>query len=87
MKTGPIHLCRRPSNATSGADQFDEVEVVNLFQQMRAADFSPDSITILSLSQSFATGKNSSFLKVVHSWGIRAGVEADISVANTWIAA
>ncbi|KAL5983348.1 hypothetical protein ACLOJK_017432 [Asimina triloba] len=46
---------------------------------MRAADFSPDSITILSLTQSFATGKNSSFLKAVHSWGIRAGVEADIS--------
>ncbi|XP_058096641.1 pentatricopeptide repeat-containing protein At4g19191, mitochondrial-like [Magnolia sinica] len=61
--------------------------VLDLFHQMRLANFKPDSITIISLTQSSANMKNLNVVKAVHSLGIHTGVKADTSVANTWIAA
>lgn len=61
--------------------------VLVLFHLMRLADISPDSITIIGLTRSCGYENNLSMLKDVHCLGIQMGIGADVSVANTWIAA
>ncbi|EXB80834.1 hypothetical protein L484_020091 [Morus notabilis] len=59
-----------------------------LFHRMRLAGIQLDSITIMGLTQAITShSKNVELLKAIHSLGIRIGLEADISVANTWISA
>ncbi|PON86633.1 Tetratricopeptide-like helical domain containing protein [Trema orientale] len=65
---------------------FDE-RVLFLFHQMRFAGIWPDSVTVMGLTQVSSYSKNVELLKAIHSIGIRIGLEADISVTNTWICA
>nr|XP_010926234.1 pentatricopeptide repeat-containing protein At4g19191, mitochondrial [Elaeis guineensis] len=61
--------------------------VLAVFNRMRLAEVSPDSITIISLTRSCGCENNPSMLKAVHCLGIQMGIGADVAVANTWISA
>ncbi|OMO82019.1 hypothetical protein CCACVL1_12113 [Corchorus capsularis] len=56
-----------------------------LFGQMRSDGIHPDSVTVVGLSQCLSGVKSVEFVEGVHSFGIRIGVAADVTVANTWI--
>ncbi|KAJ8646695.1 hypothetical protein MRB53_008443 [Persea americana] len=58
-----------------------------LFHQMRLSELKPDSITIMSLTQLGGVVKKLDVIKAVHCLGIRAGIDANVSVPNTWITA
>ncbi|KAF2293111.1 hypothetical protein GH714_036909 [Hevea brasiliensis] len=60
-------------------------KVFHIFQEMRSTRTFPDSITILGLSQAISCVKNLELAKGVHAFGIRIGIDTDVSVANTWI--
>lgn len=59
----------------------------SLFRWMRSAGISPDSLTIISLTQASECGKEVTFVRGFHCLGIRFGVADDVSVCNTWISA
>ncbi|KAF3445458.1 hypothetical protein FNV43_RR10634 [Rhamnella rubrinervis] len=61
--------------------------VLCLFHQMRFAAVQPDSVTCVGLIQACLHAKNLKMVKAIHSYGIRTGMDADVSVANTWIGA
>ncbi|KAK8930997.1 Pentatricopeptide repeat-containing protein [Platanthera zijinensis] len=67
------------------ADNGSHGRVFFMFQNMRLVGIKPDSITIISLTQSCAQKKDSSLLRSVHSVGIRIGFGDCVSVCNTWI--
>ncbi|KAI0495341.1 hypothetical protein KFK09_025491 [Dendrobium nobile] len=57
------------------------------FQKMRLDEIKPDSITIISLTQSCAQKQDAlGLLRAVHSIGIRIGFGYNVSVSNTLIA-
>ncbi|KAJ9170306.1 hypothetical protein P3X46_018423 [Hevea brasiliensis] len=60
-------------------------KVFHIFQEMRSTWTFPDSITILGMSQAISCVKNLELAKGVHAFGIRIGIDTDVSVANTWI--
>lgn len=63
-------------------------KVFCLFRRMRFAGIQPDSVTVMGLTQATTLhSKNVELLKAVHSLGIRIGLDADITIANTWIGA
>ncbi|KAJ8760402.1 hypothetical protein K2173_015069 [Erythroxylum novogranatense] len=57
----------------------------DIFREMRVGGALPDSVTIMGLSQAVSEVKNLELAKGVHSFGIRVGVDSDVSVANTWM--
>ncbi|KAK8941532.1 putative pentatricopeptide repeat-containing protein [Platanthera guangdongensis] len=67
------------------ADAGSHGRVFFMFQNMRLVGIKPDSITIISLTQSCAQKKDSSLLRSVHSVGIRIGFGDCVTVCNTWI--
>ncbi|XP_062098447.1 pentatricopeptide repeat-containing protein At4g19191, mitochondrial isoform X2 [Humulus lupulus] len=62
-------------------------KVLCLFFQMMFSGIRPDTVTVLGLTQVSSHSKNVKLLKAIHSLGIQIGLEADISLANTWIGA
>ncbi|GJV38753.1 pentatricopeptide repeat-containing protein [Tanacetum coccineum] len=63
----------------------DVVKVMPLFNQMRVEGIQPDSLTVIGISQSITSREGVKLLKAIHSFGIRIGVEVDVSVSNTWV--
>ncbi|CAK9167775.1 unnamed protein product [Ilex paraguariensis] len=61
--------------------------VSKLFNQMRFEGVQPDSVTVVGLTQLVAAIKDLKLMNAVHSLGMIIGIEADVSVANTWIVA
>lgn len=61
--------------------------VLSLFNQMRLDGIRPDSVTVIGLTQLGCSVKEVKFLNAVHCLGILTGVELDVSIANTLIAA
>lgn len=59
--------------------------VLHVFRRMRFAGFQPDSVTVMGLTQACLHSKDLKMVKAIHSFGIRTGMDADVSVANTWI--
>jgi pentatricopeptide repeat protein len=58
-----------------------------LLHEMRFAGIQPDSVTVMGLTQAVLHTKSLKLVKSLHSLGIQIGIDADVSVANTWIAA
>ncbi|KAL3524636.1 hypothetical protein ACH5RR_013008 [Cinchona calisaya] len=58
-----------------------------LFNEMRFDRVGPDLVTVMGLTQVASSLKDVRLLSSVHGLGIRIGVEASVSVANTWISA
>ncbi|KAL7192520.1 hypothetical protein ACSBR2_024368 [Camellia fascicularis] len=60
-----------------------------LFYQMMRLDHGirPDSVTVMGLTRLSSVTKDLKLVNAIHCFGIRIGVETDVSVANTWIAA
>lgn len=61
--------------------------VLSLFHEMRFEGIQPDSVTIMGLTQAVLHVNSLKLVKALHSFGIRIGINADVSVANTWISA
>ncbi|KAL0693130.1 hypothetical protein Bca4012_060310 [Brassica carinata] len=57
----------------------------SLFREMRLGEIAPDSVTVMTLIQSASFEKSLRLLKGVHAFGIRIGVDAQVTVANTWV--
>ncbi|KAM7279101.1 hypothetical protein ACFE04_006235 [Oxalis oulophora] len=57
-------------------------KVFRLFGDMRFDSIRPDSVTVMGLVQ---FSKSLNLVKAIHSFGIRIGVDFDVSVANTFI--
>ncbi|KAL0679366.1 hypothetical protein Bca4012_007347 [Brassica carinata] len=57
----------------------------SLFREMRLGEISPDSVTVMTLIQSASFEKSLKLLKAVHGFGIRLGVDVQVTVANTWV--
>lgn len=60
---------------------------VDLFYEMGIEGIRADSVTVIGLTQSALALKNLKMMKSVHSFGIKIGVETDVSVSNTWVGA
>ncbi|CAH8354337.1 unnamed protein product [Eruca vesicaria subsp. sativa] len=60
-------------------------KVFSLFREMRLGEISPDSVTVMALIQSASCEKSLKLLKAVHGFGIRLGVDIQVTVANTWV--
>ncbi|CAA7054907.1 unnamed protein product [Microthlaspi erraticum] len=56
-----------------------------LFREMRLDEIPPDSVTVMTLIQSASSEKSLKLLKALHAFGIRLGVDVQVTVANTWI--
>ncbi|CAH2078552.1 unnamed protein product [Thlaspi arvense] len=63
------------------------VKAFSLFREMRLGEIQPDSVTVMTLIQSASSEKSLKLLKAVHAFGIRLGVDAQVTVSNTWISA
>ncbi|KAM0952922.1 putative tetratricopeptide-like helical domain superfamily [Dioscorea sansibarensis] len=61
--------------------------VFSHFRRMRFGGILPDSLTIISLTQSCSSMRNLCCVKAFHCLGICIGVGDDVSVLNTWVAA
>ncbi|XAR73245.1 hypothetical protein NMG60_11007153 [Bertholletia excelsa] len=64
---------------------FDKVSA--LFYQMRLDEIRPDLVTVMGLTKLCSGLKDLKLMNAIHGFGIRSGVQGDVSVANTWIAA
>ncbi|KAJ4840163.1 hypothetical protein Tsubulata_000258 [Turnera subulata] len=53
------------------------------FREMRVAGVLADAVTVIGVSK--AVVETLEWAKGIHSFGVRIGVDADVSVANTWI--
>ncbi|XP_052195796.1 pentatricopeptide repeat-containing protein At4g19191, mitochondrial [Diospyros lotus] len=62
-------------------------KVVALFYQMRVDGVRADSVTVIALAHVSSSIKEIKLVNSIHCFGIRVGVGADVSVANTLIAA
>ncbi|KAL5751695.1 hypothetical protein ACOSP7_021868 [Xanthoceras sorbifolium] len=60
-------------------------KVFSLFCDMRFAGIRPDSVTVMGLTQAVSNSKNLNVLQAIHLFGIKVGVDGDVSVGNTWI--
>ncbi|KAI4352279.1 hypothetical protein L6164_006548 [Bauhinia variegata] len=58
-----------------------------LLHQMRFAGIRLDSVTVLALTHAILHTKSPKFLTCIHSLGIQIGINTDVSVASTLIAA
>nr|XP_043626395.1 pentatricopeptide repeat-containing protein At4g19191, mitochondrial [Erigeron canadensis] len=54
-----------------------------LFKQMRIEGFQPDSVTVIGISQLITGREGVGLVKAIHGFGIKIGVEVDVSVSNT----
>lgn len=63
----------------------DTDKTFSLFREMRLAEIVPDSVTVMTLIQSAAFEKSLKLLKAVHAFGVRLGVDVQVTVANTWV--
>ncbi|GAV71737.1 PPR domain-containing protein/PPR_2 domain-containing protein, partial [Cephalotus follicularis] len=61
-------------------------KVLGIFREMRFGGIQPDSVTLMGLTEGMLQTKNLSLMKAIHSFGIRVGIDGDVSVANTWVA-
>lgn len=59
--------------------------VLYLFHNTMLAGILPDSVSTIGLTQAILHSRNFEFLKAIHSFGIRIGVDVNVSVANTYI--
>ncbi|KAA8530983.1 hypothetical protein F0562_005727 [Nyssa sinensis] len=74
------------SSVVAGHAYFrDSFKAINFYRQMLYEGFSPDTSTILSLLSSCVWPETLYQGKVIHSHGIQAGCDLDISVLNTLI--
>lgn len=62
-------------------------KVLVLFYNMSLVGIQADFVTVMGLTQAAMHAKHLSLLKSVHSFGIHTGIDADVSVCNTWISA
>lgn len=60
-------------------------KVFSLFLEMRLNEIPPDSVTVMALIHSASFEKSLKLVKSMHAFGIRLGVDAQVTVANTWI--
>jgi pentatricopeptide repeat protein len=58
-----------------------------LLHDMRFAGIQPDPVTVMGLTRAVLHTKSLKLVKSLHSFSIRIGIDVDVSVANTWIAA
>ncbi|KAI5672748.1 hypothetical protein M9H77_13112 [Catharanthus roseus] len=61
--------------------------VAYLFNRMKFDGVRPDSVSVMWLTQLTSSVKDVMLLSSVHGLGIKTGLEFNVSVANTWIAA
>ncbi|XP_057495654.1 pentatricopeptide repeat-containing protein At4g19191, mitochondrial-like [Actinidia eriantha] len=66
---------------------FQSDKVVILFCQMKLEGIRPDSVTVMGLTPLGSCMKDHKWVNVIHCFGIQTGVDSDVLVANTWIAA
>ncbi|CAL1352352.1 unnamed protein product [Linum trigynum] len=59
--------------------------VFAIFREMRFAGMSPDSVTVMGVSRAVSSVENLDLARGLHAFGIRIGVDYDVSVANTWV--
>nr|GEZ18232.1 pentatricopeptide repeat-containing protein At4g19191, mitochondrial [Tanacetum cinerariifolium] len=52
---------------------------------MRVEGIQPDSFTMIGISHSTTSKESVRLLKAIHSFGIKIGVQVDVSVSNTWV--
>ncbi|KAI8535942.1 hypothetical protein RHMOL_Rhmol10G0215000 [Rhododendron molle] len=62
-------------------------KVAILLYQMRLDGIFPDSVTIIGLTQLGSGLGDLKLVNALHCFGIRIGVDGDVSVANTWVSA
>ncbi|KAB2617339.1 pentatricopeptide repeat-containing protein [Pyrus ussuriensis x Pyrus communis] len=62
-------------------------KVLGLFRDMRFDGILPDTVTVVGLTRASLDTKNLALVKSVHAFGIRIGIDGDVSMANTWISA
>ncbi|XP_071742078.1 pentatricopeptide repeat-containing protein At4g19191, mitochondrial-like [Rutidosis leptorrhynchoides] len=60
-------------------------QVVALFKQMRVENIQPDSVTVIGILQLITSRVKVTLLTAIHSFGIRTGVDVDVSVSNTLV--
>ncbi|WCJ31798.1 Tetratricopeptide repeat (TPR)-like superfamily protein [Euphorbia peplus] len=58
---------------------------LGIFYEMRLARVMPDSVTILGVCDGISRMGDLRLAKVVHSFGVKIGLDADVSVANTFV--
>lgn len=61
--------------------------VVSLLCEMGIEGIRADSVTVIGLTHSALSLKDLKMLESIHSFGIKIGIDTDVSVSNTWIAA
>ncbi|CAN1745864.1 Pentatricopeptide repeat-containing protein At4g19191, mitochondrial [Linum perenne] len=59
--------------------------VFEIFRYMRFAGMLPDSVTVMGVSRAVSFVENLELAKGLHAFGIRIGIDSDVTVANTWI--
>ncbi|XP_057969239.1 pentatricopeptide repeat-containing protein At4g19191, mitochondrial [Malania oleifera] len=62
---------------------FDRASI--FLHEMRLEGVRPDAVTLIALTQLITHKENLVSVKAVHCFGVHAGIETDVSVANTWI--
>ncbi|KAF3959994.1 hypothetical protein CMV_015253 [Castanea mollissima] len=58
-----------------------------LLHDMRFSGIQPDSVTVMGLTRAVLHTKSLKLVKSLHSFAIQIGIDVDVLVANTWIAA
>ena len=61
--------------------------VSHLLHDMRFLGIHPDSVTVMGLTRAVLHTKSLKLVKSLHSFAIQIGIDVDVLVANTWIAA
>ncbi|KAL4638176.1 hypothetical protein ACB092_03G131000 [Castanea dentata] len=61
--------------------------VSRLLHDMRFSGIQPDSVTVMGLTRAVLHTKSLKLVKSLHSFAIQIGIDVDVLVANTWIAA
>uniref|UniRef100_A0A7N2RAY3 Pentatricopeptide repeat-containing protein n=1 Tax=Quercus lobata TaxID=97700 RepID=A0A7N2RAY3_QUELO len=61
--------------------------VSHLLHCMRFSGIQPDSVTVMGLTRAVLHTKSLKLVKSLHSFAIQIGIDVDVLLANTWIAA
>uniref|UniRef100_A0A7N2R1G7 Pentatricopeptide repeat-containing protein n=1 Tax=Quercus lobata TaxID=97700 RepID=A0A7N2R1G7_QUELO len=61
--------------------------VSHLLHDMRFSGIQPDSVTVMGLTRAVLHTKSLKLVKSLHSFAIQIGIDVDVLLANTWIAA
>ncbi|XP_050207353.1 pentatricopeptide repeat-containing protein At4g19191, mitochondrial-like [Mercurialis annua] len=56
-----------------------------MFREMRFDGILPDSVTVMGVSRAILAVRELELAKGVHSYGVRSGIDSEVSVSNTWI--